>query len=164
MRRYETIFITDSDLSNEDRDTFFEKIKELISEKKGFLLMFDEWGTQKLAYEIKKKTRGHYVRLDYCGTGDLVLEMERICRIDDRSLKYMTILLEEAADLESLKQEMAELETSKEALSDDKSSSDEGVSPDASDVPEQEASDAPEPEAEAKEEITETQEDKKEEL
>ncbi|QTA86843.1 30S ribosomal protein S6 [Desulfonema magnum] len=139
MRRYETIFITDPDLSNEDRDPFFKKIKELISEQKGFLVMFDEWGTQKLAYEIKKKTRGHYVRLDYCGTGDLVLEIERICRIDDRSLKYMTVLLEDAVDVESLKKEMAEPETSEETPSD--------ASPEAADTPEPEAADAPEPEA-----------------
>jgi len=110
MRRYETIVIIDPDLSNEERDPLYEKIRELIPRLKGFLVEFDEWGTQKLAYEIKKKTRGHYFRLDYCGTGELVSEMERSFRIDDRVLKYMTVLLEKDTDVESLKKETGETE------------------------------------------------------
>lgn len=110
MRRYETIVISDPDLSDEGRGQLFERLKELIPGQGGFLLMFDEWGTQKMAYEIRKKTRGHYVRLDYCGTGELVAEMERLFRIDDRVLKYMTILLDKEADVELLKQETAEAE------------------------------------------------------
>jgi len=110
MRRYETVVITDPDLSDEDRGQLFERLKELIPGQDGFLVMFDEWGTQKMAYEIRKKIRGHYVRLDYCGTGDLVAEMERLFRIDDRVLKYMSILLDKDADLESLKQANTEAE------------------------------------------------------
>ncbi len=128
MRRYETIVITDPDLSDEDRGQLFERLKELIPGQDGFLVMFDEWGTQKMAYEIRKKIRGHYVRLDYCGTGDLVAEMERLFRIDDRVLKYMTILLDKDADLESLKQANAEAEAEAEAKSAP-SDSDQGKSP-----------------------------------
>ncbi len=111
MRRYETIFIVDPDLSEEERSPLFERLKPLFPQLDGFLVMVDEWGTKKLAYEIKKKKRGYYVRLDYCGTGPLVSEIERFFRIDDRVLKYMTVLLEEDVDLESLKAELAEAET-----------------------------------------------------
>lgn len=111
MRRYETIFIVDPDLSDEERSPLFERLKPLFPQLDGFLVMVDEWGTKKLAYEIKKKNRGYYVRLDYCGTGTLVNEIERFFRIDDRILKYMTILLEEDVDLESLKAELAKAET-----------------------------------------------------
>lgn len=114
MRRYETIFIVDPDLSDEERSPLFERLKPLFPQLDGFLVMVDEWGTKKLAYEIKKKNRGYYVRLDYCGTGTLVNEIERFFRIDDRVLKYMTILLEEDVDLESLKAELAKAETEKD--------------------------------------------------
>jgi small subunit ribosomal protein S6 len=107
MRRYETVVILNPDISGEDRDSFFEKIKEMIPRHGGFLVRTEEWGIQKLAYEIKKKTRGHYSRIDYCGSGGLVSELERFCRIDDRPLKYLTVLLEEQADVESLKEQMA---------------------------------------------------------
>ena len=77
MRRYETIFIIDNDLSEEDRSSIFERLKELIDQHDGLLVNIDEWGSKKLAYEIKKKARGYYVRLDYCGSGSLVNEIER---------------------------------------------------------------------------------------
>ena len=107
MRRYETIVIADSDLSDDKRDSFFERVREIISQQGGFLIEFDDWGIRRLAYEIRKKPRGYYVRMDYCGTGDVVSEMERFFRIDDRSFKYMTILLDREADMEAIKEDMA---------------------------------------------------------
>ena len=110
MNRYETFIISDPDISDEKRASLFERINQLISQENGFMVAFDEWGTKKLAYEIKKKIRGHYVRLDYCGTGTLVNEIERFSRIDDRILKYMTVLLEKEADIDRIKEEIAEAE------------------------------------------------------
>ncbi|RJP77428.1 MAG: 30S ribosomal protein S6 [Desulfobacteraceae bacterium] len=107
MRRYETIFISDPDLSEEDRKQLFEKTKDLIQSRKGFLVLFDDWGMKKLAYEIKNKSRGYYVRLDYCGDGGLVSEMERSFRIDDRVIKFMTIVLDKDADPEKVQLEIA---------------------------------------------------------
>lgn len=114
MKRYETIFIVDPDLSDEERSPLFERLTPLFSQMEGFLLTVDEWGIRKLAYEIKKKARGYYVRLDYCGTGNLVNEIERFFRIDDRILKYMTILVDPEANLDRLKAELAEAEAEKE--------------------------------------------------
>jgi small subunit ribosomal protein S6 len=106
MRRYEMIFISDPDVSDDDRKQLFEKTKDLIDSQGGFLVLFDDWGTKKLAYEIKKKPRGYYVRLDFCGDGSLVAEMERSFRIDDRVMKFMTIVLDKNADLEKIKQDL----------------------------------------------------------
>lgn len=108
MRRYETIFILDPDVSEEQRGSVFGRLSDLMGQKAGLQVALDEWGAKKLAYEIKKKHRGYYVRLDYCGGGDLVDEIERFFRIDDRVLKYMTIVLDKAADIEKVKQEMAD--------------------------------------------------------
>ncbi len=107
MRRYETIFIVDSDISEEERTPLFEKITELMPQQNGLLVELNEWGTKKLAYEIRKRIRGYYVRLDYCGTGALVDEIERLFKIDERILKYMTILLEKNVELEKIKEEIA---------------------------------------------------------
>ncbi|MCJ7616256.1 MAG: 30S ribosomal protein S6 [Desulfobacterales bacterium] len=110
MRRYETFIIIDPDLSDEERSPIFEKVKDLIQQEECLLVMLNEWGARRLAYEIKKKSRGYYVRLDYCGTGKLVDEMERFFRIDDRVMKYMTVLLDKYADIELIKEEMAKAE------------------------------------------------------
>lgn len=115
MRRYETIFISNPDLSETERGQLFEKTKNLISEYNGILVVFDEWGVKKLAYDIKKKNRGHYVRLDFCGNGNLVDEMERFFRIDDRVLKFITIVLDKEVDPEAIQNEIAKAEASNTA-------------------------------------------------
>ena len=115
MRRYETIFIIDNDLSEEERSPIFEKLKDLIQQHNGLQVMVDEWGTKRLAYEIKKKARGYYVCLDYCGSGTLVDEIERFFRIDDRVLKYMTVVLDKDVDIENVKEEIAKAEEAKAA-------------------------------------------------
>ncbi|MBC8394110.1 MAG: 30S ribosomal protein S6 [Deltaproteobacteria bacterium] len=107
MRRYETVVIFDPELSDEERLPLFKRIEDTISQLGGFLVVFDEWGLKKLAYEIKKKIRGYYVRIDFCGTGTIVDEMERFFRIDDRVLKFMTVLLVQNVDVETLKEEIA---------------------------------------------------------
>lgn len=115
MRRYETIAIIDPDLSDEERAGILERTTDLIHKEDGFLVLLDEWGSRKLAYEIKKKIRGYYVRFDYCGMGPLVDEMERLFRIDDKVLKFMTVLLDKDADVESIKEEMAIAKSEAEA-------------------------------------------------
>ncbi len=144
MRQYETIFIIDPDLSEEGRTPIFERLKDLFLQHNGLLVVVDEWGARKLAYEIKKKPRGYYVRLDYCGAGILVNEIERFFRIDDRVLKYMTVLLEKDVDIESLKEEIARTEAEKvqteqsdesDAVKNNESNADKKPS----DAPEQEA-------------------------
>lgn len=115
MRRYETIFIIDNDLSEEGRSPILEKLEDLIQQYNGLQVMADEWGTKKLAYEIKKKVRGYYVCLDYCGSGPLVDEIERFFRIDDRVLKYMTVVLDKDVDIENVKEEIAKAEEAKAA-------------------------------------------------
>jgi small subunit ribosomal protein S6 len=107
MRRYETIIITDPDLSTEQREPIFKRVEDVISQENGYLALTDDWGARKLAYEIKKKQRGYYTRFDFCGTAAAVDEMERFFRIDDRVLKYMTVLLDKAADIEKIKEEIA---------------------------------------------------------
>jgi len=113
MRRYETIVILDPDISEDGRAPVFDRISDTISQGNGFLVLRDDWGNRKLAYDIKKKPRGYYTRFDFCGTGTIVDEIERFCRIDDRVMKYLTVLIDEAADLDKLKEEAERAESEK---------------------------------------------------
>ncbi|MFP4032127.1 MAG: 30S ribosomal protein S6 [Desulfococcaceae bacterium] len=106
MRRYETMVILEPDLPEDRRKPVLERVEDTIGRDEGFLIEFDDWGNRKMAYEIKRKTRGHYIRVDFCGTGDTVREMERFFRIDDRVMRYLTVLLEEEPDLDAIKAAM----------------------------------------------------------
>ncbi len=113
MRRYETIAILDPDLSEDQRTAAFARVQELIPQQGGLLAFIDEWGARKLAYEIKKRERGYYVRFDYCGTSAVVDEMERFFRIDEGVLKYMTVLTDTDPDLDSIHEEISKAEAEK---------------------------------------------------
>jgi len=121
MRRYETIFIINSDSSDEDRSLMYDRLKDLIEKHEGLLVLLDIWGDRRLAYEIEKKTRGYYIRLDFCGMGSLVNEMERLFRIDDRVMKYMTVMLNDKVDIDNVKEEMARAKAEEESAAQDKS-------------------------------------------
>lgn len=108
MRKYETVFISDPDLNDQARTELFDKVRNIIAKENGILLNLDEWGNKKLAYEIRKKLRGHYVCLTYGGTGDLVKELERNFGLTDDVMKYMTILLSDDVTVEELQEEAAE--------------------------------------------------------
>ena len=110
MRRYETFIILDPDLSAELRLPVIERVTDIMAQMGGFLIRIDEWGSRKLAYAIAKKERGYYVRFDFCGGGQMVNEMERFFRIDERVLKHMSVLLDQHPNVEKIKEEMAKAE------------------------------------------------------
>ena len=123
MRKYETVFIADPDLQDQTRADLFEKVRNIIAKEGGILTNFDEWGNKKLAYEIKKKLRGHYVCVTYGGTGKLIKELERNFRLSDKVLKFMTILLSDNVTAEQLEKEAQEAQDqSKQADEADKES------------------------------------------
>jgi small subunit ribosomal protein S6 len=110
MRRYETFIIADPDLSAEQRLPVLERVKDIVAQMGGFLIRTEEWGSRKLAYAIRKKERGYYVRFDFCGTGQMVNEMERFFRIDERVLKHMSVLLDARPNIARIQEEMAKAE------------------------------------------------------
>lgn len=137
MNHYETIFIVNPDTPATDQDSIFEKLKSMISAD-GKLIMFDDWGSRKFAYEIKKKKQGRYVRLDFCGEGALVDEIERLFRLDYRILKYMTVLLAKDVDPDSITpvedEPETEADTETAAEETDQASSDEDESEDVAET------------------------------
>ena len=155
MRRYETIFIIRPTVAEDEITEIIEKVNSIIESDGGTFIKLDKWGLKKLAYLIKKETQGYYVYVDYASQPASVAEMERIFRIDDRLLKYLTVKLADTCDPEAIKEQLAQEEiASEEAAVEETSESaavqDEAEKPAATTV---EKEPAPEP-AEA-EEVTE---------
>jgi len=108
MRQYETLFIVNPDSSEEDLKAVATKIKGVVSGMNGIVTSYDEQGKKKLAYSVKKQNKGYYVLMDYVGSADIVSEIERNMRLDDRVLKYLTVKLADQVDPESIKPEKPE--------------------------------------------------------
>lgn len=114
MRKYETFFIIDPDLPDEVNTVIDEKIKAVVVSNGGSVLSYVPWGKKKLAYTVKKRTRGHYVLMEYAGGPQLVAELERNMRLDERVLKFITVLLDERFD--PAKEEARKAEAAKAAF------------------------------------------------
>ncbi len=99
-REYELIYIVRPDLPEEDHETVSERTTKVIDERDGNLLRIDDWGNRKLAYEIQKFNKGHFVLFNFLGSPDVVAELERTLRIDDRVLRFLTVKLSDRVDVE----------------------------------------------------------------
>ena len=102
MRYYETLYIINPNLAEEDYRAVVAKFTDAVEKNKGVVTKVDEWGKKTLAYDIKKFDKGFYVLLQYCGESGLTAEIKRELSLDDRILKYQTIKLSDNADLEKL--------------------------------------------------------------
>ena len=120
MRHYETIYILDPNLSDEEYGEVTKKFNNLIEKQKGVIIKTDEWGAQKLAYRVKKFDNGSYVLVDYCGNPGITVELERGLKLDARILKYQTVNLADNVDPQELILKEKEKETQKEtAIAED---------------------------------------------
>jgi small subunit ribosomal protein S6 len=95
MRKYETIFILDPDLEEEKTQSVIEKVKGIITQANAEILKVEDWGKRKLAYEVKKKSKGHYFLIHFLGTPALLSELERNFRVMDAVIKYQSVRLGE---------------------------------------------------------------------
>ncbi len=95
MRKYEAIFILDPDLEEEQAQSAIEKVKGIITQPHGEILKVEDWGKRKLAYEVKKKSKGHYVLIHFSGTPALLSELERNFRVMDAVIKFQSVRLDE---------------------------------------------------------------------
>jgi small subunit ribosomal protein S6 len=97
MRTYETIFIAHPDLVEEEVKALIDRMKGIIENLNGQLIKVEEWGRKKLAYKLKKLTKGYYVLIRFLGNGEILVEIERNLRLSDGVLKYQSIRLDKKA-------------------------------------------------------------------
>jgi small subunit ribosomal protein S6 len=105
MRHYETTYILRPNLGEDQFTEIIDRTNAIIANDEGAVICLDRWGMRRLAYEINKEVQGYYVYLNYAAPGKTVDEIERIFRIDDRVLRYLTIKLGDAMNAEAIEAE-----------------------------------------------------------
>ena len=91
---YETIFIIDASLEEDQIAAVKEKFTSLIAAY-GAVSNVDDWGKRRLAYEINDKTEGYYVLVDFESDGEFPKELDRQYRINDAILRTIIIRKDE---------------------------------------------------------------------
>jgi small subunit ribosomal protein S6 len=94
MNKYESIIIINPNVDEAGLKALEEKFTGLINEN-GKVENVVEMGKRKLAYEIKKLNEAYYVQFDFEAAPESIKELERIYRITDEILKFITIRKED---------------------------------------------------------------------
>ena len=94
---YETIFVLDATLADEEIAALVEKFKTLV-EKNAEITKIDDWGKRRLAYEIDFKTEGYYVLIDFTSAPEFPKELERVYGITDGLLRSIVIRTDDGKD------------------------------------------------------------------
>jgi small subunit ribosomal protein S6 len=91
---YESLFILRPSLPDDDVQKTLEKVKGTVEKAGGTIERLENWGKKKLAYEVKGEKKGVYIQLQFKGNGSAVTEIERLFRLEDAVMKFLTVKLE----------------------------------------------------------------------
>jgi small subunit ribosomal protein S6 len=116
MRHYEQIFILKPTLTNEENVAKIESIKENIVKNGGEIIAFDNIGSKKLAYKIEKNKRGYYGVFYFKIAPNAIRELERLHKISEDVLKFMTVKYETKKEITSFNNMIAKFVKTEEKV------------------------------------------------
>jgi len=95
MSYYETVFIVRQDMSPTQVEAMADTYAELVGQYEGSVVKREMWGLRNLAFRMNKNRKGHYVMMHLDTPPAAIAEMERLMRISEDVLRYMTVRIEE---------------------------------------------------------------------
>jgi len=101
---YETLVISHPDISDEELQELIDKLKNVISRTNGESLKIDKWGKRKLVYKIKGLSKGFFLVVYFLGNQDVLQEIDRLLRFNERILRYQTVKIDKKLDIETLRE------------------------------------------------------------
>lgn len=94
MNKYESVIIINPNVEEEGLKAIEKKYSDLISNE-GTVEKVTELGKKRLAYEIQKHKEAYYVVFNFEAKPELIAELERQYRIDDKVIKFIVVKVEE---------------------------------------------------------------------
>ena len=94
MNKYESIIIINPAVEEQAIKNIIATFTDLIN-KNGKVESVEEMGKRKLAYDIKKFKEATYVLFNFEAEPELITELERVYRITDDIIKFITVRKEE---------------------------------------------------------------------
>ncbi|MFN9811875.1 MAG: 30S ribosomal protein S6 [Deltaproteobacteria bacterium] len=101
-REYELVYILNPNVDPDEAEKIATRIQEVVARLGGKITKVDQWGRRRLAYNIKKFSRGIFVFVKLAGYSDLVAEIERNLRNADAVIRFQTIKLDTTVELASV--------------------------------------------------------------
>jgi len=97
MNHYETVFILNPVLSDEQIKETVKKYEDFLVSKGAKMINKEDWGLKKLAYAIQNKKSGFYHLFEFTVPGEAINDYELAFRRDERVMRYLTVSLDKHA-------------------------------------------------------------------
>ena len=91
MNKYELALVVNAKIDDDARAAVVEKAKDYITRAGGKLGEVEDWGKQKLAYEIQKMNEAYYYFIPFDAEPTVPGELEQVVRIMDNVLRYLCV-------------------------------------------------------------------------
>jgi len=91
MRNYETTFILNPNLAEEQENAVVDKISSIITSANGEIVEINRWGKKRLSYEIGDFKEGNYIVLKFKSLPEQAAEVTRILKIQDEVLRSLVV-------------------------------------------------------------------------
>jgi small subunit ribosomal protein S6 len=95
MRRYEIMYILRPNLEEEAKKATAEKAVSILKDNGAEIEKVDDMGKRRLAYEINDFRDGYYSVMYVNAETEAINEFDRLMKIDDTVLRFMTIVNEQ---------------------------------------------------------------------
>ena len=99
MRHYELLVVVKPTLTVEELQAKLNYLKEILEKNGAVISATLEMGTRKLAYQIDKFERGTYVVFYFTAPTAAIAEVERLIRITEEFIRFMTVKFENQKEL-----------------------------------------------------------------
>ena len=97
MKNYETVFILNPALSEEQVQKTVDKYEKSLKSNGAKIINKEVWGLKKLAYTIENKNSGFYNLLEYTAPAHIVSSLELEFTRDETVMRYLTVTLDKHA-------------------------------------------------------------------
>ncbi len=95
MPYYEHVIVSRPDISETQVNEMHNYLEEKFKELGGKVVGTEYWGLRKTAYRMKKYRKAHYSLLKLDVPAKAIHEIERLHRINDDILRYLTVRVDE---------------------------------------------------------------------
>ncbi len=110
LREYELTVVINSQVPEEEIKKLHKKYESILLQDGGEVIKKSHWGNKKLAFPVKKHFRGNFVHYDLTTLPSWLAEAERLMRIDENILRYLSIRIGENVDPTERKAQLAKME------------------------------------------------------